>query len=74
MNKELAILEIESQIKWFKNRGESLGGYHAFYKDDYPVTQINEIYWADKLGTELARKRYLKITGKDYGDRRSKNR
>lgn len=79
--KESNIKMYEDEIKYFEERGASAKGYLDFYRNEwqkigseYSEEDIVAIYEADKVGTESARKRYLELTGKEYGDRRSKNR
>jgi len=69
-----AIDQISSSIRWFINRGASLEGYLAFYKDShYPPKQIAEIFEADKQSDEIERKRFKNLTGRHYGHRPSGN-
>ena len=75
MKKSLALTEIEYSIQWFLDRGASLPGYLDFYKDShYPPKQIGEIFEADQQGHEVVLKRYRKLSGKSYGDRRHQDR
>lgn len=63
-----AIDQIRSSIRWFIDRGASLEGYLAFYKDShYPPSQIAEIFEADKQAHELELKRFKSLTGREYG-------
>ena len=67
ITKENAIDQIRSSIHWFIQRGSSLEGYLAFYKDShYPPKQIAEIFEADKQSDEIARKRFKNLTGRPY--------
>ena len=73
--KESSIKENEFVIKFFERRGASAEGYFNFYKEaDYTKEQVAAIYEADKVGVGSAKKRYLELTGKEYGDRRKKQR
>lgn len=67
--KEKAIDQIRSSIRWFIKRGSSLEGYLKFYKDShYPPKQIAEIFEADKQSNEIELKRFKNLTGRDYED------
>jgi hypothetical protein len=76
--KESSIKENEFTIKYYEKRGASAEGYLDFYKElnphHYTKEQVVAIYEADKVGVESAKKRYLELTGKEYGDRRRKQR
>jgi hypothetical protein len=81
MRTELAIKECENEIKYFEERGASAKGYLDFYRNEwqkigseYREEDIVAIYKADKVGAESARKRYIELTGTEYGDRRRKQR